>query len=247
MVASVLGSEEDYGKALKDPLYTQIREALSAVKLNGVMGEGDNNLVEQHVYEFVKEDKNIVEHNCYNPVNAAEPLAVNDSEHVTKHPEDEKRVTKMNSDDDDDLHSENKSTKDIRGELGFSEIEEQSRQDNSLIEGSLEAASVPSNEEFVHDKSLNNRFCPSPEVSQALETLERAMSVVRKHKLQRRSFSDNNGGALDNADVTRKESCTAGLVHSEEDITIVEELHKGVERSSTNSKNTPVAHEIRYC
>ncbi|KAF3442773.1 hypothetical protein FNV43_RR16690 [Rhamnella rubrinervis] len=154
VVASRFTGDEDFSKALSDPLYSQLREALYSSKESNRSPEG--------VKELKSDFPNLLE------------------EHVTTTKLDDLMVTdqKVHSDNHDASESPLENAK-VTDTGAFCEIEEvetedsQSFQDQVLIKKTTGGSHV----------SGKRNILVSSEVEQALGTLQKAISVVRNYGL----------------------------------------------------------------
>ncbi|KAL6997898.1 hypothetical protein U1Q18_008024 [Sarracenia purpurea var. burkii] len=162
-VASVSKGDEDFGKALRDPLYARICEAL---------------------YSDAKQ-KGSVE---VEPVSCKNEPRVVSSQYVIKpmQVEDQDMDQKVFSDDHaTESFLENNVATDYKSCGEIEEIGEEEIEKSGHLEQDHEEICRLTTDEIVHKCSVNckKKVDISPKVKHALETLEKAISIVREHGL----------------------------------------------------------------
>ncbi|KAA3455244.1 START-2 domain protein [Gossypium australe] len=170
-VASVTNSDEDYSKALGDPLFCLIRGALFSNNKSGEVLEAQEIKREPDILpkenEIVPKENEIVDiqdgtHDAEPEVHANEPAG----ESPPKIAQDAKRKA-------------------------FGEIEEEESEESTCLEESIKAANQPSTNSFADSSGVNakQRVSIRPEVEEALGTLEKAISIVRQYRFNAQSSS----------------------------------------------------------
>ncbi|XP_010543849.1 PREDICTED: uncharacterized protein LOC104816629 isoform X2 [Tarenaya hassleriana] len=180
-VASVAKVDEDYSKALADPMYTQIHRALySSNKPDDARGEIELNTRE-----------------CVGPRNEiVQKMEGKDKDPKPGGHEQDARYLPNNESDEEHLPLSDVSA--IENEplpcrKTFSEIEEEDCEENVYSRDGSEDNDV-SAKCRVNSK---RRFCVSPEVEQALGTLERVISMVRRYQTDTRGQSTSSSSFSD--------------------------------------------------
>ncbi|GMI84810.1 hypothetical protein HRI_002150300 [Hibiscus trionum] len=163
-VASVTNRDEDYSKALGDPLFALIREALYTSNKSGEVLEVHELESEAHILQ----EENLIE---------GSQNGTHDTGQKVHHANDQAAETPLRKEQD---------TK----RKGFGEIEEESEKSTYSEEG-VKAANKCSTNEFTNAHGVNaKRKVPiRPEVEDALRTLEKVISVVRQDGFNSRSSS----------------------------------------------------------
>ncbi|XP_012485709.1 uncharacterized protein LOC105799603 isoform X2 [Gossypium raimondii] len=172
-VASVTNSDEDYSKALGDPLFCLIRGALFSNNKSGEVPEAQEIKREPDILpkenEIVPNENVIVDiqdgtHDAEPEVHANEPAG----ESPPKIAQDAKRKA-------------------------FGEIEEEESEESTCLEESIKAANQPSTNSFADSSGVNakQRVSIRPEVEEALGTLEKAISIVRQYRFNAQSRSSS--------------------------------------------------------
>ncbi|KAG8483790.1 hypothetical protein CXB51_023457 [Gossypium anomalum] len=172
-VASVTNSDEDYNKALGDPLFCLIRGALFSNNKSGEALEAQEIKREPDIFpkenEIVPNENEIVDiqdgtHDAEPEVHANEPAG----ESPPKIAQGAKRKA-------------------------FGEIEEEESEESTCLEESIKAANQPSTNSFADSSGLNakQRVSIRPEVEEALGTLDKAISIVRQYRSNARSRSSS--------------------------------------------------------
>ncbi|MBA0858668.1 hypothetical protein Goshw_029558, partial [Gossypium schwendimanii] len=172
-VASVTNSDEDYSKALGDPLFCLIRGALFSNNKSGEVPEAQEIKREPDILpkenEIVPNENVIVDiqddtHDAEPEVHANEPAG----EPPPKIAQDAKRKA-------------------------FGEIEEEESEESTCLEESIKAANQPSANSFADSSGVNakQRVSIRPEVEEALGTLEKAISIVRQYRFNAQSRSSS--------------------------------------------------------
>ncbi|MBA0684299.1 hypothetical protein Goari_025893, partial [Gossypium aridum] len=172
-VASVTNSDEDYSKALGDPLFCLIRGALFSNNKSGEVPEAQEINKEPDILpkenEIVPNENVIVDiqdgtHDAEPEVHANEPAG----EPPPKIAQDAKRKA-------------------------FGEIEEEESEESTCLEESIKAANQPSTNSFADSSGVNakQRVSIRPEVEEALGTLEKAISIVRQYRFNAQSRSSS--------------------------------------------------------
>ncbi|XVF55900.1 hypothetical protein PTKIN_Ptkin06aG0073500 [Pterospermum kingtungense] len=167
-VASVSNCDEDYNKALGDPLFSLIREALySSSKSHEVLEEQElksevHNLPNESLIEGKQDDMHDIEQK------------VDTNDHAGECSLNKAQDTKRKA---------------------FGEIEEEESEESTCVAESIKAANQPSANRFADTNGVNakKRIHIRPEVEEALGTLEKAISVVRQYgfNAQNRSSSSS--------------------------------------------------------
>ncbi|XP_022766929.1 uncharacterized protein LOC111311636 isoform X2 [Durio zibethinus] len=172
-VASVSNCDEDYSKALGDPLFGLIREALYSSKKSGEILEVQEPKSEAHLLP----NENLIE----------------GTQDDTLHTEQKVRAC------DNAGESPLKKTQDTKRKT-FGEIEEEESEVNTGLEEGIKAANQPSTNKFADTHGVNAKKGISirPEVEEALGTLEKAISKIQqyRHNAQSRSSSFSDEEAL---------------------------------------------------
>ncbi|KAK8651300.1 hypothetical protein V6N13_140907 [Hibiscus sabdariffa] len=161
-VAFVTNRDEDYSKALGDPLFALIREALYTSNKSGeVLGAHE---LESEAHILRKE--NLIEgtHND-----------THDTGQKVRHANDQAAETLLRKEQDTQRKA-------------FGEIEGESEKSTYSEEG-VKAANKCSTNEFTDANGVNAKRTIRPEVEDALRTLEKVISVVRQHGYNARSSS----------------------------------------------------------
>lgn len=160
-VASVSKGDEKYCEALKDPLYTHIREALNSghICLNLQNLERSTSTVVQEIREEFEDDNAKENSGCDDSVvdSEAEKVMVGDRNEQTEIEEFEELHAKGS----ELLDNEEKSVISTKGEEAL-------RTDNGI------------GENYVGSK-IRKKVPIRPEVEQALETLDRVISIFREY------------------------------------------------------------------
>ncbi|GMJ14761.1 hypothetical protein HRI_005145300 [Hibiscus trionum] len=163
-VASVTNSDEDYSKALGEPLFCLVREALYSRNKSGNILEAQELKSEPNILP----NENVIE-GIQDNTDDAEPMVhANDpaGESPPKKAQDKKRKA-------------------------FGEIEEEESEENTCLEEGITAANQPSTNKFADSNGViaKQKIPIRPEVEEALGTLEKAISLVRRYGFnsQRRS------------------------------------------------------------
>ena len=154
-VSSMFKSDEDFSKALGDPLYTKIREALYSTNVSKRSVEGKELksdaciLPEEHLIGSTQDDMRDT-----NP-------EVNITYHVSE--------------------SEPKNAR-VADSKAFGEIEEEESEESRHFEEDSKDIDQISTEEFIESSNVNGnrKILIRPEVEQALGTLEKVISMVRE-------------------------------------------------------------------
>uniref|UniRef100_A0A2P2MCP4 Uncharacterized protein MANES_09G043100 n=2 Tax=Rhizophora mucronata TaxID=61149 RepID=A0A2P2MCP4_RHIMU len=278
VVTSLSKYDEDYGKALEDPLYVRIREALYStdapdgtihealcstdepdeiMEKKKLTDEASLFVQQQHPIKVVQKTVDDVEWIVHGEDESGQSFSENlqilpqtaigeimeEKVEESRHLKDEMHGLRH------EVHGKNMETNAVATERGtFNEIEEEEREDVSLENG-RNGMGQPATSESVKDRfvSCQNVFI-SPEVEQALETLEKAISVVRKHGFTIRPLpSLTNEDTQYQGKITEKESSLqeASEVCSNE--VSIEASRKGriVETSSHEPRNSTSNHDIR--
>lgn len=173
IVASVTNSDEDYSKALRDPLFCLIRGALysnnksdEVLEVQEIKREPD---ILANENEIVPNEDVIVgiqdgTQDAGPEVHANEPAG----ESPPKIAQDEKRKA-------------------------FGEIEEEESEESTCLEERIKAANHPSTNSFADSSGVNAKQKVSicPEVEEALGTLEKAISIARQYRFNAQSRSSS--------------------------------------------------------
>ncbi|KAE8689960.1 Mitotic checkpoint serine/threonine-protein kinase BUB1, putative isoform 2 [Hibiscus syriacus] len=169
-VASVTNSDEDYSKALGEPLFCLIREALYSSNKSGKVLEAKEPKSEPDILP----NENLVEDIQDNTDDVDPMVHANDpaGESPLKKAQDRKRKA-------------------------FGEIEEEESEESTCLDDGITAANQPSTNKFAGSNGLNaeQNIPIRPEVDEALRTLEKAISIVRRYRfnnVQSRSSSFSN-------------------------------------------------------
>lgn len=187
-VASVSDCDEDYNKALGDPLYTLIREALYSSNKSGEVLEEQELKSEAHSLP----NENLIE-------------GAHDDVHDTEQ--------KVHSNDHHAGESSLNKAKDTKRKA-FCEIEEEESEESTCVVEGIKAANQPSANKFADANGVNakKRIYIRPEVEEeALGTLEKAISIVRQYGFngQNRSSSYSDEGTPNLEEGAVKETTTA--------------------------------------
>ncbi|KAB2066166.1 hypothetical protein ES319_A09G140700v1 [Gossypium barbadense] len=172
-VASVTNSDEDYSKALGDPLFCLIRGALFSNNKSGEVLEAQE--IKREPGIFPKEDEIVPNENeivdIQDGTNDAEP-EVHANEPAGESP---LKIA---------LDAKRKA---------FGEIEEEESEESTCLEESIKAANQPSTNSFADSSGVNakQRVSIRPEVKEALGTLEKAISIVRQYRFNAQSRSSS--------------------------------------------------------
>lgn len=153
-VASVAKRDEDFSKALRDPLYERIRKALYSSNTINVIPEAEDR----------KSDT------CVNP-----------EEHLIESIEDGVREMDQMVPVNKILIESSPENAPVIDQKVFNEIEEEELEESMHLEEKskgINNSSISQIEKNRVDENFN--FCLSPEVKQALGTLEKAISMVRE-------------------------------------------------------------------
>ncbi|MBA0740091.1 hypothetical protein Gogos_013313, partial [Gossypium gossypioides] len=172
-VASVTNNDEDYSKALGDPLFCLIRGALFSNNKSGEVLEAQEIKREHDILpkenEIVPNENVIVDiqdgtHDAEPEVHANEPAG----ESPPKIAQDAKRKA-------------------------FGEIEEEESEESTCLEESIKVANQPLTNCFADSSGVNakQRVSIRPEVEEALGTLEKAISIVRQYRFNAQSRSSS--------------------------------------------------------
>ncbi|KAA8516830.1 hypothetical protein F0562_017352 [Nyssa sinensis] len=161
-VASVYKGDEDFGKALKDPLYTRVREALySDNKQKGALEpeglKSDTRVLAEHLIETIQADQVDMD------------KKIPSDNHATESSQKDPIVT---------YHK-------ALGEI--EEIEEEEIQESKH----LNDVHIPPFNQITEKCCVNDKrkVVISPEVEQALGTLEKVISIFRENKFNRQTGS----------------------------------------------------------
>lgn len=162
-----VAESDDYKRVLADPLYTHIHEALySSDKTNEICQV--NELHSQQGRDCEEQEPQL---------EADDPYMAKENE--TRHCENEsvpskRDVPEIEEEECADLKEEEKSS------LSSFSSSSSSEEDENVIGK-------------TQNKKVKTRFCISPEVKQALGTLERVISMVRKSKTDNNNTSTSSG------------------------------------------------------
>ncbi|XP_059296160.1 uncharacterized protein LOC132049403 isoform X2 [Lycium ferocissimum] len=169
-VASVAKGDEDFSKALKDPMYARIREALYSDKIPN----GDIALELQDL------KSNVV------PVDE-ETRTYNDEKCPEQKVHRDNCITNLPEQENFEVRDKN-----IHGEIEEIEVEASEKVEH-LYEDDRKVCDSPVNQ-LVQKSTENKNFGISPEVKQALGTLDEAISIIREYrcKLETRTVPNTN-------------------------------------------------------
>ncbi|XVE61360.1 hypothetical protein DITRI_Ditri06bG0033300 [Diplodiscus trichospermus] len=165
-VASVSNNDEDYCKALGDPLFVLTREALNSVKRSREVLEGQELkseaclLPNANLIEGTEDDMHDIEHKIHANDHAGEsPL---------KKAQDTKRKA-------------------------FGEIEEEESKESTCLEEGVETANQPSTRIFAYINGVNaiKRISIHPALEEALGTLEKAIAIAQQYGFNAQSRSSS--------------------------------------------------------
>ncbi|XWS66582.1 hypothetical protein CRYUN_Cryun05aG0212000 [Craigia yunnanensis] len=164
-VASVSNCDEDYSKALGDPLFALIREALYSSNKSGGVLEVQELKSEAHLLP----NENLIEGTQDDTHDIGQRVHAND--HASESSLEKAQDTKRKS---------------------FGEIEEESEESTCLEKG-LKTTNQPSTNKFTDINVLNakKRISIRPEVEEALGTLEKAISIIRQYGFNAQSRSSS--------------------------------------------------------
>ncbi|KAL4606722.1 hypothetical protein ACB092_09G124100 [Castanea dentata] len=153
-VSSMLKSDEDFSKALGDPLYTKIREALYSTYVSNRAVEGK----EQKTDACILPEERLIESSGDDISDMI--LEVNGTYHVDESEPKNARVTDKKA---------------------FGEIEEEEIEESKHFEEDSKDIEKVSTKEFIESCNVNDNrnILIRPEVEQALGTLEKVISMVR--------------------------------------------------------------------
>ncbi|XWS59351.1 hypothetical protein CRYUN_Cryun08bG0114100 [Craigia yunnanensis] len=186
-VASVSNCDEDYSKALGDPLFGLIREALFSSNKSGEVLEGRDFKIEAHLLP----NENLIEGTQDDTHDIEKKVHANDhaGESPLKKAQDTKRKT-------------------------FGEIEEEESEESTCLEEGVKAANQPSTDKFADTNGVNakKRNSIRPEVEEALGTLEKAISILQQNgfNAQNRSSSFSDEETPNSEEGAAKDSTYAG-------------------------------------
>ncbi|XP_010557988.1 PREDICTED: uncharacterized protein LOC104826799 isoform X2 [Tarenaya hassleriana] len=170
-VDSVAKVDEDYSKALADPLYTRIRQALYSVETCEENEPGSREFVDPRD-EIVRQTEGDEQNGKF----------------LTKSEPDEERRNEMQDLPFSDVHG--RENEPVHRRRGFSEIEEEECEESFDLKDGSEAQ--------INGK---RRFCVSPEVKQALGTLERAITMVRKYRTDTQGQSTSSSSSFSDGEL----------------------------------------------
>ncbi|KAF3969310.1 hypothetical protein CMV_006887 [Castanea mollissima] len=153
-VSSMLKCDEDFSKALGDPLYTKIREALYSTYVSNRAVEGK----EQKTDACILPEERLIESSGDDMSDMI--LEVNGTYHVDESEPKNVRVTDKKA---------------------FGEIEEEEIEESKHFEEDNKDIEKVSTKEFIESCNVNDNrnILIRPEVEQALGTLEKVISMVR--------------------------------------------------------------------
>ncbi|XP_017977567.1 PREDICTED: uncharacterized protein LOC18598446 [Theobroma cacao] len=216
-VASVSNYDEDYCKALGEPLYTLIHEALYSSNASGEVLEGQERKSEAHLVpnEYLIEGIQDDTHDIKRKVH------VND--HAGETPLGKAQDTKRKA---------------------FGEIEEEESEESTCLEEGVEAVNQPSTYEFADTNGVNakKRIYIRPEVEEALGTLEKAISIVRQYGFNAQSrsssFSDEEPPTLEEGAVEDLAYAADGKVCLKVQVGVEAASIKVAERTLHDSRNS---------
>ncbi|XWS56095.1 hypothetical protein CRYUN_Cryun09bG0057000 [Craigia yunnanensis] len=166
-VASVSNSDEDYSKALGDPLFSLIREALySSNKSDEVL----------EMQELKSEARLLPNENLIGGTQDDDTHDIEQKVHAN------------------DLAGESplKKAQDTKRKA-FGEIEEEESEENTCLEEGVKTTNQPSTNKFADINGLNakKRISVRSEVEEALGTLENAISILRQYRFNAQSRSSS--------------------------------------------------------
>lgn len=164
-----MAESDDYNRVLADPLYTQIHEALYSTDKTNEICQA-NEIHSQQGRDCEKKEPKLEADDLY--------------------------MAKENK----TQHCENES---VPCNRDVPEIEEEDCVDEKEEDKSFPSSSSEEDENVVTGKTQNKngktRFCISPEVKQALGTLERVISMVRKSKTDHNNNTSTSSGEEEEA------------------------------------------------
>ncbi|XP_004303387.1 PREDICTED: uncharacterized protein LOC101299210 [Fragaria vesca subsp. vesca] len=189
VVSSKLNRDEDYSKALRGPLYSRIREALSSLHESKRLVEGKklhddaSNLFEEHLTKNKMNDLKLVnmDEKVHNELLASESTP------------DDAHFTGGNTCEIEEVESEESKTEEIESEK--SKIEEVQSKESRQLEDQT-SNRIP---ERGHINGKRNVFI-SPEVEQAIRTIDKVILKVRQYR-----FSAEMPSSGFNTEVSGKE------------------------------------------
>ncbi|OMO68651.1 hypothetical protein COLO4_29518 [Corchorus olitorius] len=261
-VASVSDCDEDYNKALGDPLYAQIREALysgnkSREVLQGQELKSETCLLpNERLVEGTQDDMHDLEQKAHANEHASEILPPEKAEDTKRKAfgEIEEQKAHANEHASESLPEKAQDTK----RKAFGEIEEEESEEITCLEEGVEAANQPSTNGFAaaNNVNANKKISIRPEVKEALGLLEKAISIVRQHGLNAESrsssFSDEEPATSEEEAVEdlanaadSKDSLTvdAGVEASSKKI-IERTLHDSTNSSNSNNRRSAGANSF---
>ncbi|CAK9160853.1 unnamed protein product [Ilex paraguariensis] len=226
-VSSVLKGDEDFGKALKDPLYARIREALYAAnKSNGVQEPQD-----------LKIDTCIQLKG--HPMETMQPQETNETNKVL--------------DEDNATHSATEDTvvviKNSIGEI--EEIDEEEIEESKYLEEDGKTFCSPPTNGVAENCCINNKkkVVISAEVEQALGTLEKAISIFRGYGFnpKSRSLLGTTNEKLINSehDATKDSKSSEDQICPNGGAFVEASKTKSMERTSHEPRNSSGSHDSR--
>ncbi|KAJ8900060.1 hypothetical protein K2173_024176 [Erythroxylum novogranatense] len=263
-VASLSNKNVDYIKALDDPLYSQIREALyssheqnGATKSKEVLRDASSVLQLQHSFKVSGESIENMEQNVHGYDKISESLLENQKDWaeplysgIVKETSEE-RIRNLNDEVRDIKHEicNSKYNNTIATERkAFSEIEEAS-ENNSRLEKERRDIDQPGMKKIEQQglENYNRSIIISPEVDQALKTLEKAIKLV--HEYGSKSIEEplpvlSNTDNLDQEnDSTPLEAIAVDLDDSSAEASITEKIVKEISHEPRiSSSNRDIRH-----
>ncbi|CAO2820228.1 unnamed protein product [Amaranthus hypochondriacus] len=230
-VASVSNGDEDFSKALNDPLYSRIREAV----YSNDNSEGNPKTQTIKDNEFINTEQKINAQSAFRNDDAK----VDGNDHVNKFSIDCKQIS-------NEIEEENvkESKEKVNGYLlkhkPASEIEEEDYKgsDNEIVNSKEDVkGGCDSNDQprVVHNFHKDPSVPISPQVEKALGALDKMISVVKENRLKRQNCSQSGhniagGEALSTMGKLVKLVDTNG--------TLMEEIENGVTDDALRSEKT---------
>ena len=176
-MASVSNCDEDYSKALGDPLFSLIREALYSSNKSGEVLEVQELKSEPHLLP----NENLVGGTQDDDAHDIEQT-IHANDHAGESPLKKAQDTKRKA---------------------FGEIEEEESEENTRLGEGVKTTNQPSTNKFADINGVNakKRISIHPDVEEALGTLEKAISMLRQYRFNAQSrsssFSDEEAANLE--------------------------------------------------
>ncbi|GLT38518.1 hypothetical protein SLA2020_127620 [Shorea laevis] len=254
-VASVSNCDEDYRKALNDPLYARMHEALYSIKeLHEAL-----EVKELKIEECIQEDKHLMKEALDVTYDVEQDGHAHDPIHVPSL--DSSQGTKRKTFGEIEEEESEESTF-VEGEIEEEEsedstfvegeIEEEESEDSTYVEEDCQAieqslARIPADKNCVNDKK---NISIRPEVEQALLTLDKVISMVREYGFNGQKKLSSSGFPEDSPD--SEKSVVNNLISKADDgdcsrgEVCIETSKKEVEeRTLHDSRNTRTINDVR--